>query len=298
MALVVLSMDSLEVTQVKTDCKGVTLPAFSPRGDYLAWACGDNPNSVPIYLRRLNDGKVTELVRGMQGIGGLAWSSDGRRIVFSTPWPSGDLWEVELARPDRAQKLPFGHDAEYITVSYTGHRLAYTQNHTNTNIWRVDLSNPQAPTQKIVASSREQTAPNYSPDGTQIAFQSNRSGSSEIWGRYVYFSYDDGQLRQVKTDGGGEQQVEGMPLMASIDAWNPFGSAIYFLASPDNEKLEIDFFDLNTKAVRTIFAMNKFPPDQWGGWNGGLPISPDGRWMLFAQMDEFSSDLMMVENWQ
>ena len=413
MALVVLSMDSLEVTQVKTDCKGVTLPAFSPRGDYLAWACGDNPNSVPIYLRRLNDGKVTELVRGMQGIGGLAWSSDGRRIVFSTPWPSGDLWEVELARPDRAQKLPFGHDAEYITVSYTGHRLAYTQNHTNTNIWRVDLSNPQAPTQKIVASSREQTAPNYSPDGTQIAFQSNRSGSSEIWvsesdgsnavqlssfgnsltgtprwspdgkliafdsrvggeaniyivdphgglprklnidirgnnlpswshdgkwiyfvngvdlsnpkiwkvastgghavqvakhlgymplespdERYVYFSYDDGQLRQVKTDGGGEQQVEGMPLMASIDAWNPFGSGIYFLASPDNEKLEIDFFDLNTKAVRTIFAMNKFPPDQWGGWNGGLPISPDGRWMLFAQMDEFSSDLMMVENWQ
>jgi hypothetical protein len=33
-------------------------------------------------------------------------------------------------------------------------------------------------------------------------------------------------------------------------------------------------------------------------WMGSLPISPDGRWMLFAQMDEFSSDLMMVENWR
>jgi hypothetical protein len=97
----------------------------------------------------------------------------------------------------------------------------------------------------------------------------------------------------VKTDGGGEQQVEGMPPMASIDAWNPFGSGIYFLASPNN-KLEIDFFDLNTKAVRPIFVLNKCTPV----WMGGLPISPDGRWMLFAQMDEYSSDLMMVENWR
>lgn len=101
------------------------------------------------------------------------------------------------------------------------------------------------------------------------------------------------QLWQVKTDGGGEQQVEGMPLIASVDAFNPFGSGIYFLASPNN-KLEIDFFDLNTKAVQTIFVMNKFPPD----WMGGLSVSPDGRWLLVSQLDEFSSDLMLVENWQ
>jgi hypothetical protein len=28
-----------------------------------------------------------------------------------------------------------------------------------------------------------------------------------------------------------------------------------------------------------------------------MPVSPDGRWMLFPQVDEQSSNLMMIENW-
>jgi len=62
-----------------------------------------------------------------------------------------------------------------------------------------------------------------------------------------------------------------------------------------NNKNEIDYFDLNTKAARTIFVMDKWAPDDW---IGGLPVSPDGRWLLFAQLDDVSSDLMLVENWQ
>ena len=56
------------------------------------------------------------------------------------------------------------------------------QIHINANIWRFDLSQPQTPAQKVVASSRQQTAGKYSPDGTQIAFQSNRASSNyEVW---------------------------------------------------------------------------------------------------------------------
>jgi len=410
LGLFVLSMDSMEATQVKSDCKTVILPAFSPRGDYLAWACADKLNSVPIYLKRLSDGKVTQLLRGMQGVGGLAWSGDGRRIVFTTGVgfvAGGDLWEVALDTPDRPTKLPFGHDAKDVAVSFTGHRLTYKQAHANTNIWRMNLSDPQVHAQKVVASSREQTAPNYSPDGAQIAFQSNRSGNTEIWvsdsdgsnavqlssfginetgtprwspdgkliafdsrvggesniylvephgglprkldidirgnnmpswshdgnwiyftngddtgnprvwkvaarggravqvakhagymplespdGQYLYFSHD-GQLWQVQTDGSGERQVQDIPPVRD-DGWSPFGSGIYFMIYVNN-KTEIDYFDLNTKAARTIFVMDKWAPDDW---IGGLPVSPDGKWMLFAQLDEVSSDLMMVENWQ
>ena len=404
--LYVLSLDSMEVTPVKTDCKLVMLPAFSPRGEYLAWACADNPNSVPVYLRRLSDGKITRLLRSVQGVGGLAWSGDGSRIVFSTGFVGGDLWEVSLDRPNRPQKQPFGHDAKDVAVSVTGHRLAFKQTHTNTNIWRLDLSQPNAPAQKIVASSREQVAPNYSPDGTQIAFMSNRSGNTEIWvsdsdgsnavqlssfgvdatgtphwspdgkliafdsrvggessiylvepragvphkldidisgnetpswshdGNWIYFTNGDdagnptiwkvppsgghavqvakrdawwplespdgqhvyfcrdAKVWQVKTDGTDEQQIPGTSLVG-CDEWHPFASGIYFLTYTNN-KFEIDHFDLTTKEVRTIHVLDKFPPD----WMGGLSASPDGRWLLFAQMDEFSSDLMMVENWQ
>ena len=312
---------------------------------------------------------------------------------------------MALSRPNRPEKLPFGHDATDLAVSFTGHRLAYLQTHENANIWRLDLSQPQAPAEKVVASSRYQTAPDYSPDGTKIAFMSNRSGNWEIWvsdsdgsnvlqlssfgtkdtgsprwspdgkliafdsrvgsdvaniylvdprggvphkldidvrgtnepnwshdgkwiyfgsredpkiwkvastgghavqiaqhlghlpfespdGKYVYFSSFEGQLWRVAIDGSGEQPVQGMPRMPSSDAWSLFGSGIYFLGDADG-KAGIDFFDLNTKKVRRILVLDKIP----AGWMPGFPVSPDGRWLLFAQTDEISSDLMLVENW-
>ena len=402
--LFVLSMDSMEKALVKTDCNFVQAPAFSPRGDYLAWECADNFSNISIDLLRLSSGSITQLLHVIDGYGVLAWSRDGRRIIFSTPFSGGDLWEVALAGPNHPEKLSIGHDAADIAVSPAGNRLAFVQSRSNVNIWRVDLSDPPAQARKVVSSSREQAAPNISPDGNQIAFESNRSGSNQVWvsdsdgsnavqlssfgtltgsphwspdgkliafdsrvggeaniyivdphggvprklaidirgnsfptwshdgnwiyfingddsrnarvwkvpskgghavqiakheskyplespdGRYVYFSRNRA-LWRVGSDGTGEQQVQGMPLMSVMgEAWSPFGSGIYFF----NEKGEIDFFDLNTRKVRHVFV----PEKSVGGWVGGLPVSSDGKWLLFPQVDEQSSDLMMIENWR
>jgi hypothetical protein len=35
-----------------------------------------------------------------------------------------------------------------------------------------------------------------------------------------------------------------------------------------------------------------------GALPGGLTLSPDGRWMLFTQMDQGGSELMLVENFR
>jgi len=31
---------------------------------------------------------------------------------------------------------------------------------------------------------------------------------------------------------------------------------------------------------------------------GTMPVSNDGKWMLFPHVDEKSSNLMMIENWR
>jgi Tol biopolymer transport system component len=82
--------------------------------------------------------------------------------------------------------------------------------------------------------------------------------------------------------------------LGSNDAWSPSGSGIYFVGFDANRTAGIDFFDLNLKKVRRILVLEKPAP----AWMGGLPVSPDGRWLLFTQLDEISSDLMMVENWR
>jgi Tol biopolymer transport system component len=326
--------------------------------------------------------------------------------VFSSPLDYGDLWEVWVDHPDRMEKLPVGHDASDLAVSPAGNRLAFSQNRSNVNIWRVDLGGPQPRAQKVIFSTREQTSPDLSPDGSQVAFQSNRSGSNEIWvssvdgsgalqlssfginltgtprwspdgkqivfasgvsgqsevyladphgsiphkldidihgnylpswshdgqwiyfvngedayhptgwkvsstggraipiakgdlqrpiespdGKYVYF-VRDWRLWSVMTDGTGEQQVPGMPEMA-FSGWTPFGSGLYFIAM-EGGKLAIKFFDLQTKKTHVVYVLEKKIPS----WFGGMPISSDGKWLLFPQQDEVSSDLMLIENWR
>jgi len=78
------------------------------------------------------------------------------------------------------------------------------------------------------------------------------------------------------------------------DAWSPFRSGIYFLRD-NNGKAEIDFFDLSTQNVRRVFVLEK---PLILSYMGGLPVSSDGKWLLFSQVDEQSTDVMMIENWR
>ena len=387
---------------IKTDCKVVSEPAFSPRGDYLAYGCIEDLSAVSIYLHNLSNSGDTQLLQGLDGVGGLVWSSNGRRIVFSTAIFGGELWEVSLDSPSHREKLPFGQDGEELTVSYTGHRLAYKHVRTNTNIWRLDLTHPKDPVQRSwyhLANSTHQTtlltgprsllsptglvvrkyrpkchgsnavqlssfgitftgSPRWSTDGKFVAFDSRAGGESTIYivdkrggtpkklnvdlhelpahmvaqwrldllservcrpfrhlevtvyrrsrvttyERYVvvavesptdnvYFSGIIGYGECGPTDSRAAS-----PRHASYGLlleFTPFGGGLYFLAKVD-EKYEIYYFDLNTKQVRPIHVMDKPAPN----FMGQLSVSSDGRWLLFAQGDEFSSDLMMVENWR
>ena len=76
------------------------------------------------------------------------------------------------------------------------------------------------------------------------------------------------------------------------DEWFPYGSGIYFM-SHSGYKAAIEFFDLKTEKVRLIYELEKPTPV----WIGGMPVSRDGRWLYFPQVDEQSSDLMMIQNW-
>ena len=88
--------------------------------------------------------------------------------------------------------------------------------------------------------------------------------------------------------------MAGIPdLNAGQGNWSPSGSGIYFIA-PAGDKTVLNLFDLKSKQVRPIFTLEKPAPD----WIGGIPVSKDGKWLLFPQVDQQSSDLMLIENWR
>jgi hypothetical protein len=110
-----------------------------------------------VNAQRLSDGPTLRVAQIEEGIAGMTWAGDGRRILFSSD--SGNLWETSLDRLGDKQKLPFGYDALDIAVSPPAHRLAYVQGVRNSNIWRLDLQAAPPKASKLVVSSRQQIAP-------------------------------------------------------------------------------------------------------------------------------------------
>jgi len=119
-----------------------------------------------------------------------AWTLDGREIIFSDGSPSlwignsGALWRVAVARSGEPQPLAIAENTFELCVSRQGHRLVYSREVSDANIWRVEISGPQARPaiqERFIFSTQQETNPQISPDGKKIAFYSTRSGRGEIW---------------------------------------------------------------------------------------------------------------------
>ncbi|MBV6521692.1 MAG: Tricorn protease [Gemmatimonadaceae bacterium] len=83
------------------------------------------------------------------------------------------------------------------------------------DIWAVSSRGGEA--RLLIAHPASDERPLYSPDGTRIAFMSNRAGSMDIW----LLTLASGQLRRLTFDDGTE----------SLDGWSGDGSFLYYSTS-------------------------------------------------------------------
>ena len=68
---------------------------------------------------------------------------------------------------------------------------------------------------------------------------------------------------------------------------------IYFMNLEAKPQPNIEFFSFATGGVKEIATIGK----ERG--NPGLAVSPDGRWILYTQVEStLSSDIMLVENFR
>jgi Tol biopolymer transport system component/DNA-binding winged helix-turn-helix (wHTH) protein len=164
------------------ECLNATDPAFSPDGKQLALVCISSSAVYTVYVVGLLDGSVRALAKMFGEPGGLTWAADGSRLIVSNDaGDGGELWQLTLN--GEREQLPFGEDSSAPTVAARGGRMAYVRGRKTVDIWRADLTaaQPEESAAKLLYSTRTQVIPRYSRDGTRIAFQSNRSGSVEIW---------------------------------------------------------------------------------------------------------------------
>ncbi len=116
------------------------------------------------------------------------WSPDGRTIA------------VVVARPDLKANLD------------------------RSAIWLVD-STGQAPPRQLTAGQNSDRMPRWSPDGRQLAFVSNRSGTDQVW----VIPTDGGEARLLAGEEAGVGPVATDDFYAALE-WSPDGSQVAFVA--------------------------------------------------------------------
>ena len=80
-----------------------------------------------------------------------------------------------------------------------------------------------------------------------------------------------------------------MPALSDRSLWTVVPPGIYF--APMEAPKSVPYFDFAAEHVRRILKSKK-------SFGNGLSVSPDGRWLLYTQVDKANSDIMLVENFR
>jgi len=261
-SIFLLSLDSLEVRRLTSPqgSVGDYNPVFSPDGRTLAFNRGSQ-GMTSIYTAPVSGGEEQRLITGVQYGWGLAWTPDGRDIVFAKAgWlaDAGWLWKIPRGGGE-PERLQFGQEG--VEPSIQGNRLAYARQTANINIWRRELTSlaSAGPSDRFIYSTRMESGPQFSPDGDKIAFESTRSGAYEIW--------------MCRSDGTGVVQLTRLNSSTGSPRWSPDGQQIVFDSRVSGNA---DIFVVDSRGGSPRRLTSEPSSEVVPSW------SRDGRWIYFA----------------
>lgn len=263
-AIYALDLISLDVTQVTSPSNlvdGDYSPAFSPDGSHIAFVRGSEGFVRDIYVMKADGGNPTRLTFDNRFVSSLTWSSDSSAVIFSSDRGGKfGLWRISV-NGGAPERLPVGGDDAFApAISRAGNFIAYVQRSAKWSILRIPLQGAETSPTRLLSSTEQDSAPQYSPDGSRIAFQSWRSGTQEIW-----IASSDG------TDLVKLTSFEG-PLTGS-PSWSPDGARIAFDSRPQGHS-HIYSMAVNRGSPQALTE---------GSFNDILPTwSHDGHWIFFG----------------
>ncbi len=234
-----------------------------------------------LYVMPADGGEAQQLTKMENGVDSFDWSPDEKHIAIAAQGPDskamkdrkesfgdykvihGDyqmmhLWLVGVLEPDAAGRIAKAAEPQLLTkgddfsvgdfaFSPDGARIAFSAQRDpdlissyTADIYTVTV--PESAVKKIVDTPGPDRSPQWSPDGRQIAYETN--GGSK------YFFYTNSHIAVVPSDGGTPQVLSGaFDEDTNLLRWAPEG--IYFSAL---QKTTSSLFVLDpaSKAVKPI----------------------------------------------
>lgn len=224
-----VSRDGESVVQLTGADYSASAPRWSADGKYLGFlaARGEDQKSQVWTLDR-RGGDARQYTRVPQGVNGFAWSPDGKQMLLLIKDQSEAEKEDDAARlrGEDAGARPWVIDRLQFKQDYVGYL-----DRTRTHIYL--LPERDAAPLQLTFGDQDDSSPVWSPDGTHIAFVSNRTEepdsntNSDIW---IVAATGDDEIRDARqlTTNEGEDYVP---------SWSNDGEYIAYVTVTDLEKL-------------------------------------------------------------
>jgi Tol biopolymer transport system component/DNA-binding winged helix-turn-helix (wHTH) protein len=264
--IVVFSMETgvkrCLVDLLKGEELGDAGPLLSPDQQMVAFVRWLNPGTSDLYTVPLAGGTPHRLTSDNKIVGDFMWTAAGQYISFNST----------RSGPERTWRVPAAGGAIEAETNYPGigalsrdgTRLAYLGPSTfdASSLWRAEISREggvaKDPRQLLPDSSHDYS-PQPSPDGRQIVFESERSGSDQIW--------------KCNADGSNPFQLTSLGGGSGSPRWSPDGKWIAFDSVPLNHR-QVMVIDEEGRNQHVVVS---------GEYDNGVPAwSSDGKAIYFG----------------
>jgi TolB protein len=197
-------------------------PAVSPTGKQIAfYGKYDKRKTWSIHIADI-DGTNMRRLTNLKNVWdyGPAFSADGRTIVFGREYndKNGDIqeeiWQMNADGTEQRQIIGLdGGAPEFMS----GGRLLFHSKGRGSKTVATQISIANIDGSNVIQLTNDDTNnfnPKISPDGTQIAYLSNRDGNQEV---YV-----------MNVDGSNQTRLTRNRIRDGDPAWSPDGSKVFF----------------------------------------------------------------------
>jgi len=249
-----------------------TSPAFSRDGRHLAFTRYHLGERLPtLMVQTLGRAYTPEgAPTPVPGVGpalvhSLAWSMDGESLRFVD---QGQIKEWRVAGGVRVVHTLPPSMAGSKTVSLAAHdgkpRAVAVNRPTDVDIWALPLDpSTHAAVGQALARAKSTSIerhPRFSPDGSELAFISDRSGKAALW--------------VARADGSSPHQLSERDALATgYPRWSPDGKRIAFhVSAPNHERL---IYTMNVDEGLPVLLASGCCPGSW---------SADGRYVYSMEV--------------